>query len=228
MQSVIQYNKDLQGRKLGEGVFASVYLTSYNKAFKRFKDPENFIDCVKWLQKVNSSLYVFPEQLVYCDDMFIGYIMEYVDGLEIKNLTGDIELKDYIKALKVAEYAIAGLNHYRVHTFDLNAGNVIYTKDNRFKVIDTDLYYKADTVKGLYSSNLSDFAITSLRPFFDIEVTRFDDNRLRSEKDKIFYGYTKPSRFIEMVLEYMNLRNINGVKLSDFSNELKLLYKIDE
>ncbi len=31
-----------------------------------------------------------------------------------------------------------------------------------------------------------------------------------------------------MVLEYMNLRNINGVKLSDFSNELKLLYKIDE
>ena len=225
MENTVLYNKDLEYLHVGSGFNGTCFQTKDNQVFKRIENLESRNYGLDKLLGINVPTYVFPKKLVSLNSVIIGYIMDYVEGIELKYLSSEVSLKGYLKALKEAENDIAMLTNLGIYSIDIGNTNVLYTLDGKFKVIDTDFYIKTKDKKGLYSHNLRMFSTTILKPLFDVYTSRFNDSILNHEKNKLIDGRLKPSKLIEMLLKYMDLNKEDGIQIGEFNKELKLLYK---
>ncbi len=222
--NIIEYSDELKAKYISSGFNGSCYLTNRNQVFKNFNNPNLYVNNIHSIVGINSSTYVFPKTLVRLGAVIIGYIMDYIDGVEIKYLNKEIGLDEYIYALRIAEYDIASLSVYRISSYDVGGRNIMFSTDNRFKVIDTDFFIKLKSRIGLYSHNLDEFSPGALEPILDVYTSRFYDKRLTKEKEKLIDGKLCPSKYIELLLKYMNIKS-SSISVNDFSNRLKLLYK---
>ena len=152
--------------------------------------------------------------------------MDYVDGIELKYLNNEISLRDYINALKIAEYDIAAISSLGIYSFDVKADNMLYTKDNRFKVIDTDLFCKVKKNRELYNINMGNFSHSVMSPIFNMYSSRFKSRHLENKRGDLIEGKIPSSKYIKMLLRYLDIRESEDISIKDFSNELKLLFYI--
>ena len=225
MNKIIEYSDTLEHKLLGRGENGNCFLTPDNKVFKRFDNPSYYEKKISSLLGINVPTFVFPQALVQAKDVIIGYIMEYVEGMQIKYKTNQISISEYINALKVSEYDIAAISNLGIYSIDLKDENVLFSSDKGFKIIDTDFYTKTKDKKGLYMHNMGNFTYAVLNPLFDIYTTSFNDRKLRNEYSKLIDGKLLPSRFINLLLKYMSIEDTRSINLEEMSNELKLLYK---
>ena len=225
MNDIVEYSKDLEYLHVGSGFNGTCFQTKDNQVFKRINNLESRDYELKKILGINVPTYVFPKKLVSLNSVIIGYIMDYVEGIELKYLSQEVSLKGYLKALKEAENDIAILSNYGIYSIDIGNTNVLYTLDGKFKVIDTDFYIKTKDKKCLYSHNLRMFSTTILRPLFDVYTSWFNDRTLNHEKNKLIDGKLKPSKLIEILLKYMDLDKEDGIQIGEVNKELKLLYK---
>ncbi len=221
---IIEYSDELKVKYIDSGRNGSCYLTKDNQVFKSFNKPRLYINNIHDIVGINSSTYVFPKTLVTLKSVIIGYIMEYIDGVEIRYLNKEIGLDEFIYALKIAEHDIALITKYKIYSYDVCISNMLFSTDNRFKIIDTDFYKKIRRKKGLHSHNLEEFSSYALYPILDVNYSKFYDSKLINKREKILDGKLCPSKYIELLLKYMNIKS-SSISVNDFSNRLKLLYK---
>ena len=129
----MNFLKIYKKRVLGSGQNGTCYLTSDGQVFKRIYKPQIVEGNISSTVGLSNNTYVFPKKLVTIESTIIGYIMDYVDGIELRYLNNEISLRDYINALKIAEYDIAAISSLGIYSFDVKVDNMFYTKDNRFK-----------------------------------------------------------------------------------------------
>lgn len=219
---IIEYSDDLKAKYLGSGYNGSCYLTKENQVFKSFNNPSLYTNNISSLVGIYSSTYIFPKVLVSLDSIIIGYIKDYVDGVELQYINKEISLEEYIIALKIAEYDIAAISYYRILSFDVDSSNILFSTDNKFKIIDTDFYRRLKSRKGLYASNLGDFSTSILYPILNVYDTGFHDKKLLKETGQLIDGKLLPSKYIKLLLKYMNIKSPE-ISIADFSRKLKSL-----
>lgn len=224
MKNTIEFTKDLQKRVLGSGQNGTCYLTSDGQVFKRIYKPQIVEGNISSTVGLSNNTYVFPKKLVTIESAIIGYIMDYVDGIELRYLNNEISLRDYINALKIAEYDIAAISSLGIYSFDVKADNMLYTKDNRFKVVDTDLFCKVKKNRELYNINMGNFSHSVMSPIFNMYSSRFKSRHLENKRGDLIEGKIPSSKYIQILLKYMKIRESEDISIKDFSNELKLLY----
>ena len=210
--------KEYTSNYIDEGKNGECFLIDGNRVFKRLYNPNNFIDCIERLSKIKVDTFVFPEQLVYVNNNFVGYTMEYVDGTKLKYLEG-APLKEYLKEIIKCEYSLVSLSNKKIFMLDFTPSNVMFSKDNKIKAIDTDFYNKTSR-KNVYQMNLDTFSSTILTPFMDIFDTNFNNRKLNVKKELLLEGKYLPSKFILEVLKELRkeinceLNNTSDVKAS--------------
>ena len=139
MENTIEFTKDLQKRVLGSGQNGTCYLTSDGQVFKRIYKPQIVEGNISSTVGLYNKTYVFPKKLVTFESAIIGYIMDYVDGIELRYLNNEISLRDYINALKEDTH--------------LNL-NVIVENSADVKLINTNTVNKDDIVFYCYIINI--------------------------------------------------------------------------
>ena len=225
MEKTVDYNDISIVKPLGSGCNSTCYLTTDNHVFKRFNNPKVFENNLKSICGLHIPTYVFPQSVVTLESTIIGYIMEYVEGVKVQFLNKQISLEEYLNALRIAEQDTLVLSNLRIHSFDLKSENVLYTPAGKMKVIDTDFYYKPKKRKGIYQDNIGDLTFGTIEPLFDMYAARFKSGHLENKRGDLIDGKITLSRYLELLLKYMNISSTKNITVEEMSNEIKLLYK---
>lgn len=147
---------------LGGGACATVYKYSDELAVKVFKkqgmelhNEESFSE----IFGIENETYVFPKCRIEIDGTFQGYAMQYIDGSMLDQVVKEIDLKTLTEAIRKAESDLKLLSADKIMFNDVNQGGLMWTKDGKIKVIDTDFFLKYEDIaeEKTYSHNLEHF-----------------------------------------------------------------------
>lgn len=125
---------------LSKGQTGVCYLLDNNTVLKIFNDSMDVskIDKFKYLQKFNNDSFVFPFEFVQYNNVFLGYLSEFVVGKKLRDVFYDSDLTTMSKKSYKLEKDIDFLSTGKIIIEDFSADNVIY--NDEFKVIDPDCY----------------------------------------------------------------------------------------
>ncbi len=149
-------------QSIGEGACSTVYRYNDNLVIKLFNekgmslhDEESFSD----LMGIKNETCVFPETPVEANGHFQGYTMQYIEGTELFKVIKDLDLKKVIRAINKVEEDLKTLAIDKILFQDLNQGGIMWSSEEKIKIMDTDFFQKNDdiTEEEVYSSNLESF-----------------------------------------------------------------------
>ena len=222
---------DLTKNYIGEGKTGICYKID-NKVFKLFKAIPRFPGMVKALSELHSENFSFPDKFVYLNEYDIkflkGYLMNYMAGVKVSNIDEMTNMKELCLALDDLEKEIRNLTEeYGLLIKDLHRDNMLFTKDKKFKVLDTDLSVLNPYDEPIYNyrGNMQELGNCVLPLFMGY-------NSFKNEKIEYLYDLctleakAKPSRVLletKDILENETKEEI--VTLHDFKESIKLIRK---
>lgn len=109
---------------------------------------------------IESDICAFPQNRVEIDGQFQGYTMEFVDGQQLQEKVGEIDLDTLVSAIRNAEQNIRNLAQNKVFFQDLNQGGIMWDEKNgSIKIIDTDFFEVNQDISAeeCYSANMTSF-----------------------------------------------------------------------
>lgn len=139
-------------KKITEGRSAKLYLTEDGKLLKIFnsnsftfiKDRE---ETLKELINLDINEVIKPKKLVYYDEMFIGYIMDYLpDGKDLWSSKEDYTFEEKIDKIKEIENVLKKLHDKKIYVCDLNPNNIFFDREGNIKLIDCDSFVIKENV----------------------------------------------------------------------------------
>lgn len=225
---VVNSLEELTKNKIGEGQVGTCYRID-KKVFKKFKAVPRFPGLIFMLSSLHSDSFVFPEEFVYLNEHDVkclqGYLMEYIDGVNLTSIDEMINMKELCEILDDLEKEIRELGERdNLHVKDLHPGNILFTPDNKFKIIDTDFctVYPDDQVY-TYRENMQELGNCIL-------PTIMGNNDFTNNKIKYMYDLccleakAKPSRVLyEAIDQIENTTKEEIVTLHDFKEGMKLI-----
>ena len=130
---------------IGSGFCAHCYRCKDGNVFKKFKNNEEGQKIVnrKDLEVLMEALYkssnrsiIGPKTLVYQDKKFVGYIYEYINGIEVASVSRFARIDTLFKNIGILFEDIKSLTDNRVDLYDIHGKNILL--DGSFHVIDMD------------------------------------------------------------------------------------------
>ena len=136
---------------LGSGMWGTIYNLENNQIMKLWhqkiiNDKEKISDLyyrIKALNKTNviSSTFIFPENIVYYQDVFAGYTAQKIIG---ETFNGDLllnyNLEKLLSQINFLYDEITKISNYHIVLNDFKLANMILDSNNSLYIIDTDLY----------------------------------------------------------------------------------------
>ena len=141
-----KYNEYINFRQcLDRGKNSRVYPHSANKVLKLW-NPDLTLKTLEFYQTnaanlvgMNTDLFYCPTELIYKNNQIVGYIMKYFQGLELKDMADQTNLKFLINAMANLEKELAYISSKHILLDDTNEENIMYNqKDNMGTLIVTD------------------------------------------------------------------------------------------
>lgn len=219
--------KSFKSEFLGSGLYGRCYKTEDGKVFKEYKNP--FCDCnnIARLSKLKSDVFVFPETLVFRNDLLLGYLMKYIDGNSFNNIDKSIELKRLIEEIKRLEQELINLSIRHLAVEDVNQSNIFIDKSSNIKVIDTDDYY-IDTRK--YEDAIFEDSLTKISPSILHGILGdnlfFKNKKLLYDKASCLFGGILMSDFLSKVFNELSLNTSNRVEtLGELQDNINLILR---
>ena len=219
--------KSFMKKSLGMGCNAECFLTDFGVVFKKFHFLDDDYKDILKSTKYNSNTFVFPKLLVFLNNYnsFAGYFMNYVEGDTIKNINKDVNINNYINAIKKVEDEIKVFTNYKFYLRDMAPTNVIYTKDNQIKIIDTDFYEHNSNKKNLFAKNLIIISDTVTSPIMDLFETEFKSQKLNKYKRMLIDSRMLPSSFVEEIISELIKYNYENETIGECKNGVLKLTK---
>ncbi len=217
--------KPLKLKKLYSGRNGTCYLTEDNEVFKHIETPNE--ESLKSLTKLNSNSFVFPKKLVYNKNgKLVGYIMDYVNGTTIKNMSGSTRMDYYRNGISQIENDIAILTNYKLHIIDAGVNNIMIDSESNLKIVDTDFYETKSALKNLYQANLTSVNYGLMYPIHDISIQDFENDQLNKYLRWTLDGKMKVSELLYELGGEIYLRGMYPENtISEYKNQLKLIRK---
>jgi hypothetical protein len=216
--------------RLGAPDDTKVYrIKGTNLVYKEIAKPEDE-DFYKELATVKNDVFVFPKELVYVKEKLVGYVMDFIQGVMIKNIDPNILVPELYAILREIEKGIAGITKRGISILDINDKNIIITPEKHARVVDGDSYsFVSEEPEYLIYQNWNDYNDTIMRVIAkDIidKFGRFIDGQLQALYDASVYCEIPASVCFNMMLNY--LQNKLGEEihtLDEFKKALSLVQK---
>ena len=216
--------KEFKKTYLGSGQNGSCYLTSDGNVFKEYYTDGINDEVTRTLLELDYDGFTFPRQLVFVNEVFKGYLKQYIDGISLDNLSGLTDVKKLITALKKFEDSLKELSYDKcLYVYDLNLRNLLYTKENKIYDIDTDSISPFDfPVINPWYENMKELSNPLADSFIGGE---FKSKRLADlQRECLVIGCSRPSLFMsEAISEMEKERKIETI--DDYKKGLVLLKK---
>lgn len=194
--------KGYYARRLSNGHNGTCYLTDFGMVYKEYPCEYIYLKELEYLSQHKSDFVAFPEEFVFQNiegkNSLRGYLMKYIDGITLEDLSEATKIREFINALNIFEKEMLRLTTEGIIFTDLNQRNLLYTKDGLIKAVDTDLYDITydDDFRRLYSENLKELAATIISQF--IGVRSFQNNRMNDlVRNCGAYGKIRSSNLLE-------------------------------
>ena len=233
MLVVKEIPNDLKNKFLGSGCSGDTYLNETGtKVFKELHNDMLDYASMKEFTYLDSSTIAYPRTIVYKDQIsdknIIGYLCDYIKGVELNKIDDNENIMDIIHASDKLEKEIKNAADQGVLINDTNPGNVLFTEDKEFKLIDTDLYtyipYEEPYL--LYRSALKEWGNTLLNYYakgFPYENDNLNEYFIRLS----LYGKVKPSYVLNYILNEINRQLDHEVQtLGEYKESQKLIKKL--
>ncbi len=161
---------------IGSGFCAHCYRCKDGNVFKKFKNNEEGQKIVnrkdlevimEALCKSSNESIVGPKTLVYQDKKFVGYIYEYINGIEVASVSRFTRIDTLFKNIGILFDDIKSLTENRVDLFDIHGKNILV--DGSFHVIDMDksnMAKEKDTPEDLEKFNKQELLKTILNVIY--------------------------------------------------------------
>lgn len=220
----------LKEKYIGSGEFGRVYKTSDGKVYKQFKYPkythEHVIDMYYLGKSTPSDIFIFPEDLVFKNDLLIGYITKLINGYSFDYIRQEINLETLINELKRLEREVVTYSTLKVKLHDFHQGNLFMSDKDKIHVLDTDEFYYTDENVGItLERNLSQISFPIINGILDGQLS-FEDKRLNYDKNTCFMGGILPSDYINEVINELNKYSEEEIKtVGDLQEGISLLLK---
>ena len=138
-------------KKISSSKNSSIYLTSDNRILKMLKT--NSIIYIKdmeenlmKLKSLDIKEVIKPKNLVYYNDVFVGYIMDYLpDGKSLWKSLEKADLEDKIDKIKLVEDLIKKLHEKNVYMSNINLDSIYLSKDG-IKLISSDILITKENI----------------------------------------------------------------------------------
>ena len=113
-----------------------------NQVYKEFINKPRYMYFLKSLANIKSDYLVFPNEFIYLDSYSIpnlkGYLMDYVEGSRLVDISELINIKEFIIKLDILEKEIKKITEeYSVILSDIHCENILCTP-NKLVIIDND------------------------------------------------------------------------------------------
>ena len=217
MRNIISINYDYLN-KLSvvnkNGSFSTIYKLNDGKCLKIWKEEMGYdIEEFSKFTKLKINCAIFPEKLVLLDGKFMGYTMNYVNGVDLEscdNFDYSLVVKKYTDLINMVTNELAELG---IMINDVHSENIIWDNHyNKFTMIDIDRWYFSDVKKRIVAkcnfNEMRDFFASFI--FDNGNPYYYDALNIDSEIDFInFYENTKYD--IEKI-EGKKIDNLNDVK----------------
>lgn len=218
---------------LGKGCSGECYLTEDNQVFKELYNNNQDFYSLKTFTHVKNDSVVFPNKIVYLkeknDENIIGYLMDYVDGYLFKDIPLNEKIDYLINASIKAEKDILALSFEKAIIMEeINTANVIYSSDNRFKIIDTDFYtyFPSEEETIIYRTNMHEWGNYMMSVLVTDYPFKYDEINYLYE-DCVLNGRVKPSLIISKIKEILETESNKKINtLDEYQNNLKLIKKM--
>ena len=182
------------------------------------------------LEKLKSDVFVFPQELVYVKNVFMGYLMEFIQGVMIKNIDPNILIPELFAMFREVEKGIIDLTKQSVKIVDINVKNIIITPEKKMRVVDTDLFeVTSEDPYMIRLDNFTDYNDT-IMDIVAKEIIRkfgsFMDRYIQEIYEACVYSEVSASYCLEKMKEY--LQNRFGEELNtldELKNALSLAAK---
>ena len=212
-------NYDLNIQSLiGIGDESFVYNHNDTYALKIFKDANYINDNVlknKFakifiLSRYSDKSFCFPIGIVKINGINSGYYMDYIDSDKTFNYLNELkDLRDIIKYLINASEAIKRIHKKGFIIGDIKQNNILLTKDNKIKFVDTDNYsfngfdfdirpVRANTMKRLYNKDFDPI---------DNDIFVYSLLALRYITNKYISQITPDMSFINELIKSLNINS---------------------
>lgn len=227
-----QIPEDFTYKKLGESCSGICYETKDGKVFKKYKFPIRYYQCLKSIADYyRCNHLVLPEEFYFLKNLteenFIGYTRNLVTGELFSNLSDNIEMIKFIKALEFLEREMIANSRRGLLYVDMNQNNMFYTQNGEIKVIDPDLYDIINYhpyIKPV-SDSMKDLASTIIYIFFP--GREFTDSRICDKIRKCgahVGGVLRPSQLLSETSELFEKDyDASILTLGDFRRNIELV-----
>ena len=221
MEKII-FDDNLMFKKISSGKNGTCYLTTDKVVFKNGLNLK--IEILEKLSNIYTNFFIFPKKLVYSkDNILIGYIMDYVDGVTIKNLNRSFDMSKYLNDIKRLEYEISMITLYNVSIIDAGINNVIFDNNDNIKIIDTDFYNVSKKYCNTFIQNEHALSYTLLYPFIDIYDYKFSNDSLNKYLNYLKDNRIKISSFIEEVNDKLVKNDLYSDDAYIYKRNIRLL-----
>ena len=220
-------------KSLGRGCHGECFLTEDGLAYKELDNGVKYPEDLRGLTTVTSEFFAFPKKIIYLgtrsDDTLQGYLCDYVEGIDFRQIPSDTSIIDIIRASEHFEKGMAEVTmHKGVVVDDLdNNGNVLYLPEKKeFKAIDTEQYecFSLEEYRTNMKKNLRQWARFIL---YGLHMTpySFNNETLNLHLEMAtYYGRFRPSIFLYDVLDEIRNEICDSVEtLEDYEEGIKLI-----
>ena len=135
---------DFKFLHINSGNVGNCYLTKDGKLFKEFYNSTDEYEMLKNISTYYDSKFLaLPEKFIFLKrnkNELIGYIRDYIQGDTLLRLPNSVKMENFIQALYEFELDINKNAQIGLNYVDMHAGNIIYTPNNEFRIIDVDFF----------------------------------------------------------------------------------------
>ena len=211
-----------------DGTSSACFIINDGKdVFKRLENMDDIAYELKGYTDIESDCFVFPKSLVYEEGKLVGCIKDFVPGVTLRDSDLNIDFDVFINALQELEMCIAkDVTKNYVQITDMNGSNLIFTPDNKIKVVDTELFIS------YYDENLSQLMNINMREYNNDLLSCLHIENIKNEYfeglfRKVLYGMIFISEYLTEVMNYLRANsNKPLVTVKDFCEALNSSRKI--
>ena len=181
MEKVLHFEEipnDFRFQKLDSDNNSTSYKTTDNKCYKEYHDTGIDDEVTRMLLDLRSESFMFPQQLVYLNEKFKGYLKKLIDGKSLEKIDDAVSVRKFIKALYEFETDLINFsNNTGLNVGYINLHDLLYNFDqNRIILNNTDSIGEEKYYTGSIScENMKELSNTLVRPFLSCS---YDSDRL--------------------------------------------------
>ena len=198
---------------------------------KELFERRDMLELLEYLGEIKNDSYLGTDQVFTTNGDIVAYTMPYAKGKTLMNMDRSVPISVLLEQLKKLRYDTYKVMELEYRILDMHDRNIIYSKEEGFKVIDLDggVKYATCGSKNLEMHDLKELKTTIIKAMLKIPY-RFEIEFVDDELEAMYHSLD--DNINHLIMEMAKYTNEEEPKVSDLAKKkmkiINLKYPEDE